>query len=71
MGRIRLAAVQRYGQNAYFLGDLYLAQSSWRVRPFLQLRNVTNTSYEEILGVPMPGRSIVAGLEVSIFSRRK
>jgi iron complex outermembrane receptor protein len=71
MGRIRLAAVQRYGQNSYFLGDLYLAQSSWRVRPFLQLRNVTNTSYEEILGVPMPGRSLVAGLEVSVFSRRK
>jgi iron complex outermembrane receptor protein len=34
------------------------------VKPYLQLTNLTNTSYQEIAGLPMPGRGLIAGLEV-------
>lgn len=31
--------------------------------PFLQLSNLTNTGYQEIQGVPMPGRTVIVGVE--------
>ena len=34
------------------------------IRPFLQLSNVTSTSYQEIPGVAMPGRSVLGGIEM-------
>jgi iron complex outermembrane receptor protein len=46
--------------------DAYLARQG-RVRPFLQLTNLTNASYQEILGVPMPSRGVVAGVEWVVF----
>jgi iron complex outermembrane receptor protein len=35
-----------------------------KVHPFLQATNLTNTSYQEIPGVPMPGRTIIGGVEL-------
>jgi hypothetical protein len=35
----------------------------------LQLSNLANTSYQEIAGVAMPGRSILGGVEV-LLSRK-
>jgi hypothetical protein len=37
------------------------------MRPFLHLTNLTGTSYEEILRVPMPGRGIAGGVEWVLF----
>jgi hypothetical protein len=34
-----------------------------RVHPFLQLSNLTNTGHQEIQGVPMPGRTVIVGVE--------
>jgi len=34
------------------------------VKPYVQLTNLTNTKYEEIAGVAMPGRGVVGGMEV-------
>ena len=34
------------------------------VKPYLQLTNLTDTKYEEIAGVPMPGRGFIAGMEL-------
>lgn len=69
--RSRVGMLQRVGQDPYTLWDVYLVRAWGRISPFLQLTNLTNTSYEEISGVPMPGRAIVAGVEVSVFSRKK
>jgi len=38
-----------------------------RVRPFLRFTNLTNADYQEILGVAMPGRGIVGGLELVLL----
>jgi hypothetical protein len=40
-----------------------------RVEPYLQLTNISNTDYQEIVGVQMPTRGIVAGVQVEL--RRK
>ncbi|MGH9723417.1 MAG: TonB-dependent receptor plug domain-containing protein [Bryobacteraceae bacterium] len=70
LARTRIGALQRIDREPYALWDVYLAQSSHRVRPFVQFTNVTNTSYQEILGVVMPGRSVVGGVEIAIFGSR-
>ena len=35
-----------------------------RVKPFLKLDNITNKHYEILYGCPMPGISILGGVEV-------
>lgn len=69
--RLRVGVLQRYARDPYALVDLSLARATGRLRPFLQLTNVGNTAYEEIAGVPMPGRAIVAGLEWTLFGRSR
>jgi iron complex outermembrane receptor protein len=39
-----------------------LTHDSGRVRPYLRLGNLSNTGYQEINGVAMPGRSITGGV---------
>jgi iron complex outermembrane receptor protein len=62
-----VGAVKRAGQNAYTVVDAYVARTGHRIRPFLQLTNMSNASYEEILHVPTPGRGVVGGIEVVVF----
>lgn len=68
--RTRVAAIERYQNDAYALWDLALSRRFRQVRPYLLLSNLANTSYQEIAGVAMPGRTIVGGLEV-VLSRKK
>jgi outer membrane receptor protein involved in Fe transport len=62
--RTRLGALERRARSPYAVWDASLAWRSRRVSPFLQLTNLTNTRYEEILRVPMPGRAWLAGIEL-------
>ena len=71
VARARFGVLNRYGQNPYALLDLYLGWTRFRLRPYLQLTNVTNTAYQEIIGVDMPGRAALVGLEVSAWRRSK
>jgi iron complex outermembrane receptor protein len=65
--RTRVGAMQRLGQNAYAVWDVYAARSTGRLRPFIQLTNLTNTDYQEIAGVVMPGRMALVGLEIALW----
>ena len=38
-----------------------------RVRPFLQLTNITSTVYQEIPLVAMPKRGVIGGVELYVF----
>ncbi len=69
VGRSRFGALQRRGRSAYAVWDVYLAARHHRLRPFAQFTNLTNTAYQEILGVDMPGRAAVAGIELVVFGR--
>jgi iron complex outermembrane receptor protein len=69
--RNSLQVAQRYGQSPYPVWDMALTRDSglgrWsRVRPYLRLANLSNTGYQEIEGVAMPGRSITGGFSVRI-----
>lgn len=63
--RNSLQVAQRYQQTAYPVWDLafeYDAGARQRWRPYLRLANLSNTGYQEIEGVAMPGRSITGGV---------
>jgi iron complex outermembrane receptor protein len=70
LARTRLGAVKRYQLNPYALWDVSIAWTRPRIRPYLQLTNLTNTSYEEIMGVNMPRRAALAGIEIQAWSKR-
>jgi iron complex outermembrane receptor protein len=64
--RTRVGALARPAQSPYALWDLYAALPRHKVHPYLQVTNTTNTSYQSIPGVPMPGRTIIGGVELVI-----
>jgi iron complex outermembrane recepter protein len=66
VARTRVGVLDRKERDPYALWDVSAARSRGRVRPFLQLSNLTSTHYEEIQGVQMPGRSIIGGAELII-----
>jgi len=52
---------QRYQQMAYPVWNASLTHDSGRLRPYFRLGNLSNTGYQEIQGIAMPGRSIAGG----------
>lgn len=67
IARTRIGVVDRYGREPYALWDASITRSRGRVRPFLQLTNLSSTGYEEIPGVAMPKRGIVGGMEWRVW----
>ncbi|HEX6771365.1 MAG TPA: hypothetical protein VF126_05015 [Acidobacteriaceae bacterium] len=62
IARTQVAVVQRVGQTAHPVWDASIARSAGHVQPYLRFDNLSNTGYEEIPGVRMPGRSITGGV---------
>jgi iron complex outermembrane receptor protein len=70
--RNSLQVEQRYQQTPYPVWDLafeYDAGARQKWRPYLRLANLSNTGYQEIEGVAMPGRSITGGVTFLLSSR--
>ena len=53
-----------WNHGAYPVWNAAIAQTSWKLRPYLRLSNLSNTGYQEIRGVAMPGRSITGGISI-------
>jgi len=53
---------QRFQRTAYPVWNAALAGRCGALRPYIRLQNAANTGYEEITGVRMPGRAVIAGL---------
>jgi iron complex outermembrane receptor protein len=66
VARSRLSVLNRRARDPYALWDVYLARSRGKVHPFIRVANIANTAYQEILGVPMPGREAMIGAEFSV-----
>lgn len=61
--RTRLGVTNRYNQGTYPLAELAATRSFGILSPYFKVTNVTNTGYEEIEGVRMPGRTYLGGME--------
>lgn len=64
VARTRVGVTQRFQHQAYPVWDVDLARNDGAIRPYLQLANLSNTGYEEIPGVLMPSRSVIAGVVI-------
>jgi iron complex outermembrane receptor protein len=67
--RTGVGVIERLERSPYALWDIYLGLPRHKVHPYVQVSNATNTSYQSIPGVAMPGRTIVGGVEVVIRKR--
>lgn len=67
--RTRVAVTERYHQTPYPVWDLSLSRPTGRLRPYLQLTNLSNTGYQEIINVPMPPRALIGGVELILAKR--
>ena len=64
VGRTRIGVVERYDSGVYGVWDASAAWARGRVRPFVQLTDLTDTIYYEIPGVVMPRRGVIGGVEL-------
>jgi outer membrane cobalamin receptor len=55
---------QRYQRTAYPVWDAAVMRERGLLRPYLRFQNISNTGYQEIAGVAMPGRSLVGGVSI-------
>jgi iron complex outermembrane receptor protein len=65
VARSQLAVVQKTMQSPYPLWDISLARDAGRLRPYVRALNLTDTAYQEIPGVPVQGRTIMAGMQLN------
>ncbi len=64
IARTRVGAVDRFGSDPYGLWDAAVAREFGHVAAHLAFSNITDTRYEEIPGVVMPGRSVFFGMDL-------
>jgi iron complex outermembrane recepter protein len=70
IARSRIGVVNRVARNPYAVWDASAGYGAGRVRPFLQLTNITSTVYQDIPLVDMPKLGIVGGVELYLFGGR-
>ncbi|HWG18565.1 MAG TPA: TonB-dependent receptor [Acidobacteriaceae bacterium] len=67
--RTQVNIVQKTTHTAYPLWDVNLTRSTGTIRPYVRLLNLANTGYTELPGIPMQGRTILGGVEISWIKR--
>jgi iron complex outermembrane receptor protein len=63
IARTRLGIVNRFARDPYAVWDAAIGREFKHMGAHLAFSNLTNTQYEEVQGVIMPGRSVLFGLE--------
>lgn len=69
IARTRLGVLDPYGSSPYALLDVGVVREFNHVAAHLVLSNLTDTQYEEIPGVILPGRNVVFGMDFFLRGR--
>jgi len=69
VARTRIGILDRYGSDPYALWDAGVVREFNHVAAHLVLSNLSDTKYQEIPGVIMPGRSVVFGVDFFLRGR--
>ena len=56
--------IPAWNATSYPVWNAAVARDTGKLRPYLRLANLSNTGYQEINGVAMPGRSITGGVSL-------
>jgi iron complex outermembrane recepter protein len=69
-GRSQIGVDQRFGADPYAIWDAAVTREFYgRVRANLGFSNLSDTHYEEIANVAMPGRSVTFGLDLLLWRK--
>ena len=68
--RQRVRVVNRVERGVAPVWDASAVYAKGRVQPYLQMTNLSNTGYQEIVGVTMPSRAFVGGVQVVLGRTR-
>lgn len=71
MALVRSGVANQYAREAYMVLDASVAWNRWWLHPYLRTTNLTDASYQPVVGVPMPGRAYMAGLEICAICHDK
>ena len=63
--RTSLEIVQQTTRTAYPLWSVALTRSQGLIRPYLRIDDLANVNYQELPGVPLPGRTIIGGITLT------
>ncbi len=66
IARSRIGIASRYSQDPYAVWDAAVGREFQHLSAHLDFSNLTDTQYEEIQGVIMPGRSVIFGMDLFI-----
>ncbi len=67
-GTCRTVYKQRLEEKGYLLVHLLLAREVNNIEFFIKADNILDTEYEEVTGVPCPGRWLMAGMKLKVGS---
>ncbi len=67
--RTQVSVIQQAGRTAYPLWTVALTRTQGRIRPYVRADDLANISYQELPGVPLPGRTILAGITLTWAER--
>jgi iron complex outermembrane receptor protein len=68
--RTQVSVVQQTTKTAYPLWSVALTRTQGRVRPYVRTEDLANVRYTELPGVPLPGRSVMAGVTLMWVGRQ-
>ena len=71
IARTRIGVVNRIQRSPYAVWDASAGYGAGRIRPFLQLTNITSTVYQDIPLVDTPKRGIIGGVELYLFGANR
>jgi iron complex outermembrane receptor protein len=71
VARSRLGVTERHTRDPYALWDASVGREFRHVAAHLAFSNLTNTQYQEIEGVAMPGRSVVIGMDLFVTTKKR
>jgi iron complex outermembrane receptor protein len=69
VARTRIGVTHRFARDPYAIWDANVGREFRNLAAHLGLSNLSNSRYEEIEGVVMPGRSVVFGMEFFMTKR--
>ena len=71
IARARIGIVDRYASDAHGLWDTAVAREFGHLAAHIGLSNITDTQYEEVPGIVMPGRSVLFGIDFFWHARSR
>ena len=63
--RTQVSIIQQAGRTAYPLWTVALTRTQGFLRPYVRAEDLANVRYQELPGVPLPGRTILAGITLT------